>query len=357
MRLVELKCDGFRSLRDVVFRPGPGINIIRGYNAQGKTTLLEAVYYVATSKSHRTANERELVREGADGFRARAHVQRKHRAVVIEANWYQGVKRFRVNGVAQTRVSDILGKIHVVFFSPEDVQLVKGAAGFRRQFLDMELSQLLPSYLHALQQYRQVLRQRNTLLRDPKADPGLLDVWDEQMALHGALLIEERAKYIEQLDKLARVAYTQIAGEERLELQYQPDVKLSSALGGILRQTRNSDLQRGMTTRGPHRDDFEILIGGRAARSFASQGQQRTATLALKLADVELMKERTGELPVLMLDEVLSELDEKRASRLFQSIQKGMQCLLTTTSMHNTYPARGQSTRYYRIEGGRLEPE
>ncbi len=356
MRLVELKCDGFRSLTDVTFRPVPGINVIRGHNAQGKTSLLEAVFYLTTSKSHRTANERELVQEGSEGFRAKAQVQRRDRVVVIEATWWNGVKRFRVNGVAQTRVSDILGKISTVFFAPEDVDLVKGSASHRRHFLDLELSQLLPSYLHALQQYRQVLRQRNQLLKTHVSDPQLLEVWDEQLAVHGAVLIEERAKYLEQLDKLARVSYGQIAGEERLELRYLPDVKLASTLAGVLASSRTSDLARGMTTRGPHRDDFEFLVGGRPARAYASQGQQRTAALALKLADVELIKARTGEYPILMLDEVLSELDENRASRLFTLLQKGIQCLLTTTSTHRN-PWGGENCAFYRITGGRLAKE
>jgi DNA replication and repair protein RecF len=328
MRLVELKCESFRSLSRIDFRPQPGINVIRGYNAQGKTTVLEALFFLATSRSHRTTVEKDLVQEGKEGFHARALVQRHDRPVMLEANWWQGVKRFKVNGVPQTRMSDILGKISVVMSSPEDVVLVKGSGSQRRQFLDMALSQVLPRYLNALQQYRQVLRQRNQLLRNPHAEAALLDVWDEQLATHGAVLIEERTKYVEQLDKLARVAYAQIANEERLELKYHPDVSNPALLGAVLRQVRNSDLQRGTTQRGPHRDDLEFIVAGRPARSFASQGQQRTAALSVKLADVELIQARTGDFPLLLLDEVLSELDEKRAGRLFTHLQKGVQCFI-----------------------------
>lgn len=357
MRLVELKCDSFRSLTGVNIRPEPGINILRGFNAQGKTSLLEALFYLATAKSHRTTMEKELVREGSDGFTIRGRVERRDRVVLMEANWWQGVKRFRVNGVPQTRVSDILGKVNVVMFAPEDVQLVKGAAGMRRQFLDMELSRLQPAYLHALQNYRQVLRQRNQLLRDPRADAALLDLWDEQLARHGITLIEERAKFVEQLDKLARIAYGLIAEGETLEIRYQPDVKLAASLLDIVSASRNSDLQRRQTCRGPHRDDFEFYVGGRLARSYASQGQQRTAALALKLADVDLIKERSGEYPILMLDEVLSELDEKRAKQLFSNMHTGLQCLLTTTHMSDDYPALSGHCAIFNISGGRVEKE
>ncbi|MDX9973428.1 MAG: DNA replication/repair protein RecF [FCB group bacterium] len=357
MRLVELKCESFRSLSKVDFRPQPGINVIRGYNAQGKTTVLEALFFLATSRSHRTTVEKDLVQEGKEGFHARALVQRHDRAVTVEASWWRNVKRFKVNGVPQTRMSDILGKIGVVMSSPEDVGLVKGSGSQRRQFLDMALSQVLPRYLNALQHYRQVLKQRNQLLRNPHAEAALLDVWDEQLATHGAVLIEERTKYLDQLDKLARVGYAQIAEEERLDLRYQPDVTSPEMLAGVLQQARNSDLLRGTTQRGPHRDDFEFIIAGRAARSFASQGQQRTAALAVKLADVELIHQRTGDYPLLLLDEILSELDEKRAGRLFTHLHQGVQCFLTTANMTNTIPSGGHTVAVYRISGGRIEEE
>lgn len=357
MRLTEFRCDGFRSLTNVQIRPAPGINIIRGLNAQGKTSLLEALFFLTTAKSHRTTVEKELVREGSEGFAIRGDVQRSDRAVVLEARWWQGVKRFRVNGVPQVRVSDILGKVNVVMFAPEDILLVKGAAGLRRQFLDMELSRLQPTYLRALQGFRQVLKQRNQLLRDTAADATMLDLWDQQLARHGAVLIEERAKFVEQLDKLARIAYGLIADGETLEIRYQPDVKLASCLLEVVTASRHADLQRRQTCRGPHRDDFEFFVGGRPARSYASQGQQRTAALAMKLADVDLIKDRSGEFPILMLDEVLSELDANRARQLFSTMHKGLQCILTTTNMSYTHPEMGSDSAVFRISGGHVEEE
>ncbi|MCP4641959.1 MAG: DNA replication/repair protein RecF [bacterium] len=354
MHLTELHCDGFRSLVDMHFKPSPGINVIRGHNAQGKTSLLEAVLYLATSKSHRTAQEIELVRHEQREFHLRAVVQRPDREIELEAHWWHGVKRFRINNVAQTRVSDILGKMNVVFFSPEDVGLVRGSASLRRKFLDMELSQIHPPYLHALQQYRQIVKQRNELLRGSKPDEDLLDVWDEQLAQHGEALMAERAAFVDSLSEPCGEAYAQIAQDESMTLGYRPDVRDGTPLLDALKAARASDIRQAITTRGPHRDDLQFRIGDEGARQFASQGQQRTAALALKLAELEYVRERTGEYPVLMLDDVLSELDTNRSRRLFQAVHCGAQCLMTTTDLTSKDTLFGGDCTYYMMAGGKL---
>jgi len=250
MYVLELTCENFRSLRDLFLAPGPGVNLIQGNNAQGKTSVLEALLYLATSKSHRTNLDSDLVHKGDPGFRLTAKVQRHGREVTVETVWWRGAKRIRVNGVNQARVSDLLGKINVVFFSPEDVALVRGAASQRRTFLDMEISQLNPAYLHALQQYRQAVRQRNELLRVPQPDHAQLDAWDLQLATHGHTLIEERRLFVEQLAAGASVAYREIAGGERMDLVYKPDVRPGSSLADTLAASRKTDLRQGLTTRG-----------------------------------------------------------------------------------------------------------
>ncbi len=355
MRLAQMICTDFRSLEHVDFQPGPGVTVIRGGNAQGKTSLLEAVLYAATSKSHRTSQESDLPRHGAEGFSLRARVARQDREVAIEAHWWHGQKRFKVNGVPQTRISDILGKVHVVFFSPEDVALVRGAASVRRRFLDMELSQLSPAYLHALQRYRQILRQRNELLRRGASDPTLLEVWDEQLAAEGESVMQERCAFIEELCQNATNAHAQIADGEQLSVLYEPDIRAGVSFRDILAAARKSDLKQGMTTRGPHRDDIEFTIGGQSARAFASQGQQRTAALAVKLAEVELVRGRAGEYPILMLDDVLSELDAQRSRHLFGAIGPHVQCLVTTTDLTGQNGLFGPDAAYVRIEGGCIE--
>jgi len=356
MRLLRFESHSFRCLSDPVFEPAEGINIIRGDNGQGKTSLIEAIFFAATSKSHRTNADAEMIAHGTMGFRLKAEAERSDRNVTIEAIVWQGAKRFRVNGVPQARLSDVLGKIHVVMFSPEDIILVKGSAANRRKFLDMELSQIDVPYLHALQHYRQALKQRNELLRTHKVDEALLDVWDEQLVHHGQAIVQARQGFLSQLGALAQTAYAHITGGERLDVTYQPDVP--SDLKPALAKARASDIRRQMTTHGPHRDDFDINVNRQLARSFASQGQQKAASLALKLAELALVRERTGEHPILMLDEVLSELDEKRARMLFSSIDPEVQCFVTTTkdlSAHDS-PIQRECAFHY-IQRGRLEQE
>ncbi len=357
MRLVELTCVGFRGLEDICFQPAPGINVIRGDNAQGKTSLLEAILFLVTSKSHRTNLETDLVKHGALGFRLTAKVRRRDRDVALESNWRHGVKRFKVNGVLQARISDILGKVHVVLFSSEDVALVKGSAAQRRKFMDMELSQLHPRYLNALQQYRLVLRQRNALLRTGKPDHALLDAWDEQLARHGDVLIRERHTFVTELGNLAAIMHQRIAPHEKITVEYEADVQPDEALQTVFLKTRDTDLRRGMTTRGPHRDDLALLVADRPARSFASQGQQKTIALSLRLATLELVKDAVGEYPVLMLDEVLSELDNLRSSQLFDAIDGSVQCLLTTIDRVDAVAPAGLDYAPYVIERGRLEKQ
>ncbi|MFP6582221.1 MAG: DNA replication/repair protein RecF [Candidatus Hydrogenedentota bacterium] len=354
MHITRMSCDGFRCLRKVDIALSPVFNVIRGQNAQGKTSLLEAILFATTSKSHRTTNESDLVDHEGDRFQIHLDAQRSDRRIQLDANYYRGAKRYKVNGVAQSRVSDILGKINTVFFSPEDITLVKGSASLRRKFLDMELSQLHAPYLNALQQYRQILRQRNELLRHPKPDDGLLEIWEVQLVEHGSLLIKKRERFIEQLTPLAVAAYHRIAGDETLSLKYQADVNTSEDFEAILRDSRQTDIRRRVTTRGPHRDDIDFHIDGQPARSIASQGQQKSAALALKLAELEWVRERIGEYPVLMLDEVLAELDPTRSAQLFDAIDPQVQCIITTTQPDLVERLGDRPIADFVIEGGRV---
>lgn len=355
MRIARVDCRSFRCLAGVSFAPEPGINLIRGANAQGKTSLLEAIRFAATTKSHRTSRDEELCRHGDASFFVRVSALRSDREAVVEAGWSQGAKRFRVNGVAQVRLSDILGKLNVVLFCPEDVELVHGAASARRQFLDMEISQVNSAYLAALQQYRQALRQRNELLKQPQPEAAQLDVWEAQLAAHGRALMDERDRYVRELSELASSAYQRIAGGELFSVAYAPDVPEPGQIATALFRARETDIKRRATERGPHRDDLTLLVSERPARQFSSQGQQKSAALALKLAELELVRARTGEYPVLMLDEVLAELDEDRARRLFAAIPADVQCLVTTTELEHRPGRFGTTWTNYRIERGILE--
>jgi len=355
MHLTRFYCRSFRCLREIDLQPGPGINLIRGRNAQGKTSLLEAILFAATSKSHRTTVESDLAQSHSGEFHIRIDVQRDQREIALESHWWKGQKRVKINGVAQKRLSDMLGKVSIVLFAPEDIALIKSGSALRRRFLDMALSQLEPIYLAALQNYRQVLRQRNELLRAPRPDTGLLDVWDVQLAREGETVIEKRAGFVADLSKLAAQAYGQIAAGEILDLRYAPDCP-SGALAELLRAKRDSDIRRKMTVHGPHRDDLEIAITGNPARSHASQGQQKSAALALRLAEMAYARVRTGELPVLLLDEVLAELDAQRAAQLFDAIPAGAQCFITTTDLARVVVPDTRPTLEFVIEAGSLAP-
>lgn len=355
MQLTRLICSGFRCLKDLSFQPGPGLNLIVGANAQGKTSLLESLLYVATARSHRTTQDLELVQYGGQGFRIAAWVERRARPVVIEAAYYNGAKRFRVNGVPQTRVSDILGKINVVSFFAEDVALVRGAASQRRRLLDIELSKVYPQYLRSLQQYRQVLRQRNEVLRKKPMKPEELITWDVQLVAYAQVLMEHRASFVRRLTDTAEAYYARIAGEgESLTLAYRPDVRSDMNFGEVIALARETDQKQGMTTRGPHRDDVDILINAKPARQFASQGQQRSAALAIKLATADWVQEATEEDPILALDDVFSELDPDRASRLLEVLSPHRQSLITSTDgLVERLPA--ENRKLFWMEGGRLE--
>ena len=357
MIITHVQCRDFRCLEAVDFFPVPGVNVIQGDNAQGKTSLLEAILYAATSKSHRTNTESELTRDGCDGFQVQVKAQRSDREVDLSSVWWKGQKRFKINGVPQTRLSDILGRVHVVFFSPEDVDLIKGGAASRRLFMDMELSQMDPGYLAALQRYRQALRQRNELLRAHDPDATLIAPWDAQLVQHGAVLMARRADYVQELAVAAATAYTTIAQAEPLDLRYAPDAGTPETLEGVMKNALASDLRRRVTSRGPHRDDIDVAIAGHAARTHASQGQQKSAALAIKLAEVALVYARTGEYPVLMLDEVLAELDEHRARQLFHAVPDAVQCLVTTASPLVDSVAHGRAAAHWRMRGGRLETQ
>jgi len=328
--------------------------VIRGENAQGKTSILEALLYAATTKSHRTATESDLVQRGENNFRIAAHVQRAARDIQVDVSWASGAKRIKVNGIAQTRVSDVLGKINVVIFSPEDGELVRGSASHRRTFVDVEISQLNAPYLHALQRYRQAMRQRNEILRNQKTDEALLDVYDVQLIEHGTILIDERRAFIDQLAPLAADAYRAIAGQEEMRVAYKPDIRETAAFAESLAAARKTDLRQCITSRGPHRDDLDFVIDDKPARQFASQGQQKTAGLSVKLAELELMRQRTGEYPILLLDDVFAELDTNRARHVLSTIPPEVQCLISTTEFTLTEELEKRSPRIFTIQKGVL---
>ena len=382
MRLAHLSLYNFRNYVRLELDLPPGVMVLLGDNAQGKTNLLEAIYYLATSRSPYTGTDRELVnwlsleQEPLPYTRLVGRVARGDNSVLLEITVSQQAengsryqKQVRLNGVNK-RAMDLLGHLNVVLFVPEDVNLVSGSPSLRRRYLDAMLCQIDPHYCRTLAGYNQIVTQRNALLRDMGergGDPAQLVFWNERLVEHGALLIARRREAIDALDERAQAIHGQLTdGSEHLHLRYMPSVDLGeprrlavaevqAAYQAQLLSLRQRETAAGMTLAGPHRDEMRFTIDDIDAGVYGSRGQQRTAVLALKLAEVELMHNETGDYPVLLLDDVLSELDAHRRQFLLQRVDNGQQqAIITTTDLQALSPVFLQGCRLWRVEMGRL---
>lgn len=347
MRIERLHLKDFRNYKDLDLIMNSNITIFIGNNAQGKTNILESIYLLATGRSHRTIRDQELLRWNSASFTVKADFTRRGSQHVLEYRFLEEIKRKKIllDGM-ESRTKDIIGEVTTVFFSPEDLQLVKGMPALRRRFIDLEISQVNPAYFRYLQQYNRILFQRNNtlrLIREKKQSTELLEVWDVQLAEVGAKIVVKRIEAIKKLSILARLMHRKITdGKEELLLQYESQSKYTEIpeeakiiIEQDLLKARKQDILRASTSIGPHRDELSFLVNGVNLRIYGSQGQQRTGVLALKLAELEYMKSETGEYPILLLDDVLSELDEQRRKYLVETIKDRVQTLITTTEVYN----------------------
>ncbi len=360
MRIKKVSLTNFRNYSALSLSLEDGLNLFVGENAQGKTNLLEAVFVCALGRSHRTKGDAEMIRHGHDTAKVDLKFQDRlgSREIEVEISKH-AKKRIKIDEKLIARSVEQMGVFNAVIFSPEDLSLVKDGPGERRRFMDMELSQMRPLYCKALQSYARALRQRNALLklREPRLE--LLSVWESQMAESAAQIASWRASFAERLNELAGKIHARVCREkETLIVEYESCIK-EKVIGGAyadeflnqMKKHRESDLRRGVTTFGVHREDLNVLIDGRSARLFASQGQQRTAALSLKLSEIELVKELTNNKPVVLLDDVLSELDEYRRELLFSAVQ-GAQTLITCTGAEGYMP---KADRAYSVRDGGIE--
>ncbi|MGI6173614.1 MAG: DNA replication/repair protein RecF [Christensenellales bacterium] len=358
MTIEHIALHNFRNYARADIEPCPGITVLYGDNAQGKTGVLEAVELCCVGRSHRTARDKEMILWGAPAARVTVTAQRTDGGHEVDVLIPQDApKEIKVGGRRISRSGELMGHIYGVLFSPEDLRMVKDGPAERRRFIDMELSQLKPSYYYALQKYNRALRHRAALLRDAYGNPSLMEVlpvWDEQLAQSGETILAERRAFLEGLAEVAREIHAAVTGgREVLDLRYKP----SPVEGGILEvlaKNRESDIRRGATGVGPHRDDIVFALNGADARSYGSQGQQRTLVLSLKLSELRVMRDRTGEWPVLMLDDVMSELDPKRRRQLLEYLD-GVQTLVTCTDKDDL--AGMQAGKLLRVEDGRISNE
>lgn len=368
MYVHSLTLSNYRNYETLSMESFGSVNLLIGRNAQGKTNLLEALLVLALTKSHRTSKDKELISFGKDAASVQAQVERKYGAIQLELRFSQQGKRASLNGLEQRKLSNFVGSLNAVMFAPEDLEIVKGTPGVRRRFLDMEIGQVQPSYLYHLQQYQKVLVQRNNLLKQAtNSGPNLsvmMEVWNEQLAEHGVKIIRKRKQFIRKLQRWAQQIHEGITGGgEVLQLSYLPsfgDVEeedeavLLEQFMIKLSQMRDQEIRRGMTLAGPHRDDLAFHINGNEAQSFGSQGQQRTTALSLKLAEIELIHEEIGEYPILLLDDVLSELDPYRQTQLIETFQSKVQTFITATGIESLNASRLQDASIFHVQEGQV---
>ncbi len=322
------------------------VNVFLGENAQGKTNIIEAIYVLALAKSHRTSKDKELIGWGDEFARIQGKLEKRSSNLELELILSVKGKKGKINGLEQKKLSEYIGAANVVLFAPEDLNLVKGSPQVRRRFLDMEMGQISRVYLHHLGLYQKVLLQRNHLLKSLQIGKGskeMLDILTDQMIVLAAEVTKRRFEFIKRLQKWAEPIHYDISrGKEELEIRYLSATNVSDEMDlskikeefyQMYEKQKTREIQRGVTLFGPHRDDLGFSINGHDVQTYGSQGQQRTTALALKLAEIELIYSEIGEYPILLLDDVLSELDDYRQSHLLKTIQDRVQTFVTTTNI------------------------
>ena len=351
MYINSILLENFRNYDNQEIKLNKNINVIYGNNAQGKTNIIESVFLCAYGKSFRAKKDSELIKFDKDICKVEISYSKVDREGTIKAE-INDKKTFFANGVKQNKISDIIGKINVVIFTPDDIEIIKDGPQKRRRFLDMMISSLRPNYLHLLNSYNKILEQRNNYLRQIKMEnknPSMLDIWDEQLSEYSFKIYEYRKYFIEKISESIEDIHSLItkSGKEEIKIKYISNSKNKESFLENLKKSRAVDIKRGFTATGVHRDDFMIYINNRPVSIFGSQGQQRTAILTLKLCELKIVKEEIGDTPILLLDDYMSELDEKRRTSFLENI-KGNQVIITCT---DRIDLENESSIYY-VENG-----
>ncbi|MBN7773336.1 DNA replication/repair protein RecF [Clostridium aminobutyricum] len=340
MNITKIELKDFRNYEHLKLEFHPKVNIILGNNAQGKTNILESIFLSSLGKSFRTSNDHEMIRFDCKFFRLKIDAEKKNEEICVEMAVSKESKAVKLNGRKIKKISELLESVYIVVFSPEDLKIVKEEPERRRKFIDRELCQIKPMYYSNLSKYKKVLLQRNTLLKENSPRISLLEIWDHELVEYGSKIILQREDFIKKIDKISSKIHKNITnGKEKLHIQYESNVPTMETLEEqrtiFLEKVKNStakDIQRRNTSTGPHRDDLKISVNGIDIRKYGSQGQQRTAALSLKLAEIMLIKEETEEDAILLLDDVLSELDEERQNYLINSLSD-TQLFITAAEM------------------------
>lgn len=363
MYIKYLKLINFRNYRELYIEFDKNLNVFVGDNAQGKTNILESIYYCSIGKSPRTNKDKELINWNGKYAYIKAGIYNsscnlKDKRIEVKI-FKEGKKGININSIRVNKLSELMGIFNVVMFSPEDLKIIKESPSFRRKFLDIELCKFSKRYYFDLVQYNKVLSQRNTLLKKwNNSNSDILDVYDRQLSKYGAAIIELRNKYINKLSEKGKIIHGDITSEiEKIEFKYVTCVtnldNVENNLFKVLETNRQRDIEKGVTLYGPHRDDFVTSINGVNVRNFGSQGQQRTSVLTMKFASLEIIKEITGEYPVLLLDDVLSELDGNRQKYILNSINK-IQTFITCTGIGDIKKNIKEKNQIFIVKSGEL---
>ncbi|WP_411169323.1 DNA replication/repair protein RecF [Clostridium sp. MB05] len=359
MYIKRLQMLNYRNYKSLNITLGKNVNVFMGDNAQGKTNILEAIYYCAFAKSHRTSKDKDLINWNSDSAYVSLLVGKDRLDKNIDINILKdGKKAIRINKVKVSKIGELFGNFNVVMFSPEDLKIIKDSPGVRRKFIDMELCQLNSKYYYNLVQYNKVLNERNVILRNKNLDKEILDVYDIQLANYGYHIIIDRLKYINKLNFYGKDIHRDISsGKENIEFKYISTIKdlenIESNFYDILKKNRKKDIEKGTTSVGPHRDDFVILINNIDTKSFGSQGQQRSSVLTIKFSSLKIIKEMTSEYPVLLLDDVLSELDFNRKRYILSTIGE-IQTVITCTGIEDLTNYLDSSSRVFKVKDGEI---
>lgn len=357
MIIKSLELADFRNYDALHIDFSEGTNILYGDNAQGKTNILEAIYLSATTKSHKGSKDRDIVNFNKEEAHIRSCMEKDGEDIRIDMHLRKNkTKGIAIDGQKIKKASELLGILNVVFFSPEDLSIIKNGPAERRRFVDMELCQLDQFYLYNLNHYNKIVNQRNKLLKDMYFNPSLrdtLNIWDSQLVSYGSKIIERRQLFVQQLNEIITEIHVKLSGgKEDLSIKYEPDVTIESYEKEMV-ASQDKDVKLKQTTVGPHRDDFSFMVKNIDIRRFGSQGQQRTAALSLKLSEIELVKKMTKDNPVLLLDDVLSELDSNRQNYLLSTIGD-IQTIITCTGLDDFVNNRFEIDKVFKIEKGTI---
>lgn len=368
MYIEKLALQNYRNYQELFIEFENKVNVILGENAQGKTNVMESIYVLAMAKSHRTSNDKELIRWDQEYAKIEGRVQKQHSSLPLQLVISKKGKKAKCNHIEQQRLSQYVGNMNVVMFAPEDLNIVKGSPQVRRRFIDMEIGQVSPIYLHDISQYQKILQQRNHYLKmmqiKKQTDQTMLEILTEQFIQTAVKIVTKRFEFLRLLQNWAKPIHHGISrGLESLEITYKPSVEvlegqnLSKMVASFIEKfakVRTREIERGTTLFGPHRDDLLFLVNGRDVQTFGSQGQQRTTALSVKLAEIELIHKEIGEYPILLLDDVLSELDDYRQSHLLNTIQGKVQTFVTTTSVEGIHHQTLKEASTFVVEAGAI---